>query len=119
MQFGISFMFAGNRAPGLLANKVWQPGLGCPVQGCRLKVARDVFDMRRHWNEKHEEIIAKYHCSACPYVAKRRHTVFQHFRLRHNKDVHNGSPGCIGSVEYQHNKEFMDPYPLTLEAILQ
>ncbi|KAK3799046.1 hypothetical protein RRG08_051329 [Elysia crispata] len=104
---------------GYRAERMWQPGNGCPVHGCRLRVARDVFDLRRHWKEKHEEIIAMFHCSACPYVAKRKYRVFQHYRLRHNSNVINGSPECIGRIEYQHNKEFIDPQPLTLEAVLR
>ncbi|GFR65878.1 hypothetical protein ElyMa_005543000 [Elysia marginata] len=114
----VCFMFAGINASSS-SGETWKPGLGCPVHGCRLKVARDVFELRRHWKEKHEEITAMFHCSACSFVSKRRYGVIQHYRQRHDRDVPKGSGTCIGSVEYQHNKEFIDPHPFTLESLLR
>ncbi|GFO13605.1 hypothetical protein PoB_004011000 [Plakobranchus ocellatus] len=114
---GISTMQA--RIPGLGYDRIWQRGYACPVQGCGLQSVRDVTDLKRHWREKHEEIIAKFHCSACSYVSKRKSNVFQHFRLRHNGNMLGNSSESVGKVEYQHNKQFIDPYPLTLESVLR
>ncbi|CAG5116062.1 unnamed protein product [Candidula unifasciata] len=93
---------------------LWQPGLGCPVPGCSANVIRQAIHLKIHWTEKHEEIVAKYHCSACLFYTKRKSNLFQHFRLKHGNDISQ----AVGKVEYQHNREFQDPYPYTLDEVL-
>ncbi|XP_059147030.1 uncharacterized protein LOC131934882 isoform X12 [Physella acuta] len=92
---------------------LWRPGLGCPVPGCSAKVIRQAIHLRIHWAEKHEEIVPKYHCSLCDVFSKRRSNLFQHFRQKHGNDISQS----VGNIEFQPNREFQDPYPLTLDDV--
>lgn len=94
---------------------LWWPGQSCPVPGCGALRIRTSTKLRQHWNEKHEDVVPKYHCSLCPYLTKRKTNLFMHFRSRHKEgDI----LSCIGKVNHQKNKQFLDPSPLTLDSVL-
>lgn len=94
---------------------VWAPGSGCPVLGCGAKFCRNRSDLRSHWLEKHEKIAAHYHCALCSNVAfKRKSNLFAHIRGKHGVNVKE----FIGKVEFYSNSEFINPFPLTLNAVL-
>ncbi|KAK3799044.1 hypothetical protein RRG08_051327 [Elysia crispata] len=99
-------------------NKLWVPGQGCPVRRCGARGINVVSDLRRHWREKHEEIVAKYQCTACSYVSKRKSNLSYHFRKRHGLLPTGSSVEYVEKVEYQHNQEYIDPYPLSLQIVL-
>ncbi|RUS74165.1 hypothetical protein EGW08_018080 [Elysia chlorotica] len=94
---------------------LWVPGQGCPVGRCGARMITLVSDFRRHWREKHEEIVAKYHCTACLYVSKRKSNLSNHFRKRHGHLAADSSVECVDRVEYHRNQEYIDPYPLSLQ----
>ncbi|GFO13607.1 Zinc finger protein 407 [Plakobranchus ocellatus] len=101
-------------------NNVWVPGQACTVKGCGARGIRLLSDLRRHWREKHEEIVPMFHCSACAYISKRKSNIFNHFRRQHRHRLQDtcSNEECIGETNYQHNQEFIDPYPLTLDIML-
>ena len=117
MSAGFNTMIQGKHSDHP-AHWSWVPGQGCPVQGCSAKIIRQSTHLKIHWAEKHEEIVAKYYCSACDFFSKRKSNVFQHFRQRHNLMKIMSHSECIRKVEHQHNREFIDPYPLTLAMVL-
>ncbi|GFR65874.1 transcriptional repressor CTCF [Elysia marginata] len=98
--------------------QVWLPGQGCPVERCGVPRINVLCDMKRHWREKHEEIVAKYLCPACSYVSKRKSNLTYHYRMRHGSLEAGSSVVCPENVEYHFNREYIDPYPLTLEVVL-
>ena len=95
----------------------WTPGSPCPVSHCS---GSNTFfkmrsDFRRHWIEQHEESIEQYNCALCPLTSKRRSNLAKHIRMKHpDVDLMAG----FGPVQYQTNKKFIDPYPLTLDLVL-
>ncbi|XP_055898592.1 uncharacterized protein LOC106079054 isoform X7 [Biomphalaria glabrata] len=93
---------------------LWRPGMGCPVPGCSAKVIRQAIHLKIHWTEKHEKIVVKYHCSMCDVFSKRKSNLFQHYRQKHGGDISQS----VGNIEHHYNREFQDPYPLTLEAVM-
>lgn len=93
----------------------WIPGLGCPVPRCGAKKIQSTTRLREHWNDKHEEIVPKFQCSLCSHTTKRKSNLLMHFRYRHPE----ADPSlCVGDISYQHNNEFQDPFPLTIQNIL-
>lgn len=112
MSAGIS---VGKTIPVTYCSSTWMAGLGCPVQGCGARKIPTSTRLREHWTEKHEEIVPKYHCSRCEYASKRKSNLFMHFRKKHGGG---DLSRCIGQIDFQHNREFEDPSPLTLEAVL-
>ena len=100
------------------AHWLWVPGQGCPVRGCSAKIIRQVNHLKNHWAEKHDEIVATYHCSGCPFFSKRKSNVLQHYRQKHGTTNISSLSECIRKVEHQHNKEFINPFPLTLAAVM-
>ena len=96
---------------------MWVPGRGCPVRKCGARGINVLADMKRHWREKHEEIVPKFHCTACSYVSKRKSNLGLHFRKRHGP-IDRSNIDCVDKVEYQINLEYIDPSPLTLEIVL-
>ncbi|KAK3799045.1 hypothetical protein RRG08_051328 [Elysia crispata] len=98
---------------------LWFPGGACPVLGCGAKTIRKACELRRHWREMHESIVATYPCSMCSFFAKRRFDVVQHFMTCH-RSIRNrmGKSHCVGNVIYQQNPSYVDPHPLTLESVL-
>ena len=100
-------------------HRLWFPGQGCPVLGCGARIFRKTYDFKRHWREKHENIVATFPCSMCPYTSKRRFDVVQHFTLNHRSFLkENVKQQCVGEVMYGQNQRYVDPHPLTLEAVL-
>ncbi|KAK0070226.1 hypothetical protein Bpfe_000209 [Biomphalaria pfeifferi] len=103
-----------NRKPLTPLFGLWRPGMGCPVPGCSAKVIRQAIHLKIHWTEKHEKIVVKYHCSMCDVFSKRKSNLFQHYRQKHGGDISQS----VGNIEHHYNREFQDPYPLTLEAVM-
>ncbi|GFO13606.1 hypothetical protein PoB_004011100 [Plakobranchus ocellatus] len=103
---------------GTTRSRLWFPGRGCPVFGCGARIFRKSYDLKRHWWEKHERIVAAYPCSICSHISKRRFDVIQHFTANHGSVQGNDRGQCVGEVKYQENQRFVDPHPLTLEAVL-
>ena len=77
----------------------------CPVEGCRVRTVQ----MRRHWREKHEELVAVYGCSICSYTSKRKNHVVVHASKIHGV---NGEM-AVNGVEYRQNDQYIDPGPFT------
>lgn len=85
----------------------------CPVTGCNTAVGSNS-DFHRHWKERHVASVVMYHCSYCNFPAKRKTNLIRHACVRHglSKDE------AVGKVEFQANKEFINPSPWTLHKAL-
>jgi hypothetical protein len=92
----------------------WVLGAKCPVVTCQGSGFPDRSHFKRHWKEKHEEIIVKYICPHCNCRYKRRDDIVRHARVVHKLYI---SASSLSEV-YQHNKEFVDPWPFTQETAL-
>lgn len=56
----------------------------------------------------------KYVCPHCHSQSKRRGDIVRHVRVVHQLSI----PASNVSEVYQHNKEFVDPWPLTLQSVM-
>jgi len=80
----------------------------CPVAQCLdgdVKYKRREH-FRRHWMERHEKSIERHTCALCVTSFKRKSNLFQHIKQKHyNVDPEN----CIGPIQYEPNKQFINP----------
>lgn len=84
----------------------------CPVPGCGITTLR----MKRHWQEKHTEIVESLHCALCDFITKRKSNLVKHIKVRHGlADPERG----VGKVLYHTNAQYMDPSPYSLEDALK
>ena len=94
----------------------WSPGRACPVPKCFGIFFKTRQAFRRHWMEQHEQFIEQHSCALCPSTSKRRDNLTKHIRTMHPHiaDFNDG----IGPVQYQANKHFVDPFPLSRDMVL-
>lgn len=100
-------------------HSVWVPGAGCPVPTCPLRSEvgklRSVTNFRKHWRTRHEATVMRYRCHLCPASSKRRNDLYSHYLVKHR---YADKSKVIASGQ-QPNRQFIDPYPLTLEDVLK
>lgn len=89
-------------------------GSKCPIARCQGNGFACKFDFVRHWNEKHEAIVAKYTCPLCPKQNKRKGELIRHARIVHRLVL---QPTQLEEV-LQANKGYVDPSPFTLDMVL-
>lgn len=96
----------------LKGSKPWQPNDPCPVKGCLRKQFSCRFQFFSHWKEKHAKVAVTYVCPKCTWKHSDQKVTSQH------AFEHHGLRTVKLCAEFQPNENFLDPWPLTLEAIL-
>ena len=98
---------------------VWKPGQACPVVACEMaKSIKDSTQFKKHWLEKHQQMVPIFQCTICGYRSKRKSDVYRHLRTRHD---------CDGQVDFSSffscgfglNQFFVDPFPLAQETVFR
>ncbi|CAL1527337.1 unnamed protein product [Lymnaea stagnalis] len=92
----------------------WQPGQGCPIEGCVAKKIVSAARLKMHWREKHEKLVTIYACSICASSHKRRSDLNHHVNTKHKMALCDIEIILAEKI----NRQFMDPSPLTLAVVL-
>ncbi|XP_005089561.1 uncharacterized protein LOC101845285 isoform X12 [Aplysia californica] len=106
---------ASEFSTGFLKQRVGRYRFPCPVAGCNFRGSFSKSEFKRHWREKHEEYVELHPCIQCNFVTKRISNLMRHSQMVHAQSPSLENPRTI----YQENKEFLNPFPLTLAMVLE